>query len=136
MLLPVVLDVCLWTYNTVTGMSAGLLMALLGKSAVTGSFAIIYLYSAELFPTEVRYVCSTTQLDEMVCSILCAIIMYRSIGLGVANVGSRVGGILSSLLPLLVSFTDITSHAENSLNFCPPPPPPCSPAWVQVCLCH
>ena len=62
MLLPVVLDVCLWTSNTVTGMSAGLLMALLGKFSVSGSFAIIHLYSAELFPTEVRYDCVFYQL--------------------------------------------------------------------------
>ena len=29
-------------------------MALVGKFAVAGSFAIIYLFSAELFPTTVR----------------------------------------------------------------------------------
>jgi len=32
-----------------------LVMALLGKFAVAGSFALIYLFSAELFPTKVRY---------------------------------------------------------------------------------
>lgn len=32
-----------------------LVMALVGKFAVAGSFAIIYLFSAELFPTIVRY---------------------------------------------------------------------------------
>lgn len=32
-----------------------LVMALVGKFAVAGSFAIIYLFSAELFPTTVRY---------------------------------------------------------------------------------
>ena len=31
-----------------------LVMALVGKFAVAGSFAIIYLFSAELFPTTVR----------------------------------------------------------------------------------
>ena len=31
-------------------------LALLGKMAVSGSFAVLYMYSAELFPTEVRYV--------------------------------------------------------------------------------
>lgn len=31
-------------------------LALLGKMAVTGSYCALYLFSAELFPTEVRYV--------------------------------------------------------------------------------
>ena len=39
------------------GASAGIKtsLALLGKMAVAGSFGVVYLYSAELFPTEVRY---------------------------------------------------------------------------------
>ena len=36
------------------GEAVKLVLALLGKCAVTGSFSIIYLYSAELFPTQVR----------------------------------------------------------------------------------
>ena len=35
--------------------SLTLSLALLGKCAVTSSFCIITLYSAELYPTEVRY---------------------------------------------------------------------------------
>ena len=66
---------CTTTLDPVVGVNESLeiVLALLGKSAVTGSFAIIYLYSAELFPTEVRYdvVCSTTELNEMICCILC-----------------------------------------------------------------
>ena len=92
---------CTTTLDPVVGVNESLeiVLALLGKSAVTGSFAIICLYSAELFPTEVRYVCSTTQLGlfYFVCYV------YRSIGLGVASVGARVGGILSPLVLLLVS---------------------------------
>ena len=38
------------------GESVGLVLSLLGKCAVAGSFCIIYLYTAELFPTEVRCV--------------------------------------------------------------------------------
>ena len=30
-------------------------LALLGKMAVSGSYCVLYLFSAELFPTEVRY---------------------------------------------------------------------------------
>ena len=36
------------------GLKSGL--ALLGKAAVAASFTLVYLYSAELFPTEVRYI--------------------------------------------------------------------------------
>ena len=43
-------------------MSIKLVLALLAKSAVAASFAVIYLYSAELFPTQVRYVVYTCLL--------------------------------------------------------------------------
>lgn len=36
------------------GESVRLLLAMLGKCAVASSFCVIYLYTAELFPTEVR----------------------------------------------------------------------------------
>ena len=35
--------------------SLTLFLALFGKCAVSGSFCVIYLFTAELFPTEVRY---------------------------------------------------------------------------------
>ena len=46
----------LWALGHWAGMgeSMKLVLSLLGKCAVTGSFSVIYLYSAELFPTEVR----------------------------------------------------------------------------------
>jgi MFS family permease len=72
----------LWALGHLAGMgeSVKLILALLGKCAVSGSFSIIYLYSAELFPTEVR-----------------------SLGLGVVSVASRLGGVISPLILLLSS---------------------------------
>ena len=50
------------------GESIQILLALLGKSAVSASFAIIYLYSAELFPTEVRYIYMIVHMSIIVCN--------------------------------------------------------------------
>ena len=36
------------------GESVRLVVALLGKCSVAASFSVVYLYSAELFPTEIR----------------------------------------------------------------------------------
>ena len=44
----------LTSFSIDMGEAVKLVLALLGKCAVTGSFSIIYLYSAELFPTQVR----------------------------------------------------------------------------------
>ena len=65
----------------ITGNSEALKMtvALIGKFAVGGSFSVIYIYSAELFPTQVR-----------------------NIGVGVASIGARLGGIFSPIVLLLV----------------------------------
>ena len=41
-------------YLTDMGGSVGLGLALLGKCSVAASFSVIYLYSAELFPTQNR----------------------------------------------------------------------------------
>ena len=54
--------------------------ALIGKFAVAGSFGLIYLYTAELFPTQVR-----------------------NLGVGVTSIGARLGGMLSPVVLLLVS---------------------------------
>jgi len=51
----------------------GLIVSVLGKFFVTGAFAVIYLYAAELFPT-----------------------MLRQTGLGSSSMWARVGSILSS----------------------------------------
>jgi hypothetical protein len=60
------------------GESVRLLVALLGKCSVAASFSVIYLYSAELFPTEIR-----------------------NLALGVVSISARIGGILTPLLLLM-----------------------------------
>ena len=54
--------------------------AMIGKMCISGSFAIIYLYSAELFPTCVR-----------------------SIGIGTGSTCARIGGLIAPFLAELVS---------------------------------
>ena len=60
--------------------SLGAPVAMLGKFAVAGAFAVIYLFTTELFPTEVR-----------------------NIGLGVSTVGARLGGIFAPIVLMAVS---------------------------------
>ncbi|CAI8008236.1 Solute carrier family 22 member 15 [Geodia barretti] len=55
-----------------------LTLALAGKCAVANSFCALYLFSAELFPTEVR-----------------------SLGMGVVSVASRLGGIMSPIILIM-----------------------------------
>ncbi|CAI8008238.1 Solute carrier family 22 member 15 [Geodia barretti] len=60
------------------GESVRLVVALLGKCSVAASFSVVYLYSAELFPTEIR-----------------------NLGLGVVSISARIGGILTPLILLM-----------------------------------
>ena len=62
------------------GDSPKIVLAMVGKFAIAGSFALVYLYTAELFPTQVR-----------------------NIGAGVSTIGARLGGIFSPIVLLLVS---------------------------------
>ncbi|XP_072019582.1 organic cation transporter protein-like [Amphiura filiformis] len=55
-------------------------IAMLGKFCITATFAIVYVYSAEVFPTVVR-----------------------SAGIGIASMSSRIGGIIA---PLILIFGD------------------------------
>ena len=48
-----IVQYCTWPAGG--GGTMKLVMALVGKFAVSGSFALTYLFSAELFPTQVRY---------------------------------------------------------------------------------
>ena len=57
----------------------GPVVAFFGKFAVSAAFCVMYLYTAELYPTQVR-----------------------NIGLGLCSVGARLGGILSPIVLLSV----------------------------------
>ncbi|KAK7072771.1 hypothetical protein SK128_009599 [Halocaridina rubra] len=56
-------------------------LSLVGKFGIAAAFAIVYVYSAEIFPTE-----------------------YRSVGIGACSMCARVGGILA---PFIASTADI-----------------------------
>ena len=77
-----------------------LTLALAGKCAVANSFCALYLFSAELFPTEVRY---TIMLWLVLYRHCMVILLYRSLGMGVVSVASRLGGIMSPIILIMVS---------------------------------
>jgi len=57
-----------------------MILSLIGKLAVSTSLALLYVYTSELFPTEVR-----------------------NKGLGVSSVAARIGGVLAPFVTSLVS---------------------------------
>ena len=62
---------------------------------MSGAFGVAYLYTTELFPTQVR-----------------------NQALGVASIGARLGGILSPIVIMTVSSTiTIELHNTNGLSF-------------------
>ncbi len=71
----------LFYIRTCSGSDAApkIVLAMVGKFAIAGSFGLVYLYTAELFPTEVR-----------------------NIGAGLSTIGARLGGILSPIILFLV----------------------------------
>ncbi|XP_072018558.1 organic cation transporter protein-like [Amphiura filiformis] len=66
---------CTLFFEPGTAMTA---IAMLGKFCITGTFSIVFIYSAEMFPTVVR-----------------------SAGVGISSMASRVGGILAPLILIL-----------------------------------
>ncbi|XP_059172875.1 organic cation transporter protein-like [Physella acuta] len=67
-----ILSGCLPTEESSTIETVSVVLAMLGKFGITASYAIIYLMAAELFPT-----------------------VIRNIGMGVASMSARIGGILA-----------------------------------------
>ena len=73
-------------------------MAFTGKFFISGSFSVIYTYTAELFPTTVR-----------------------TIGLGLGSLGGGLGGviapyILSLQVMLNIFFSDLILNKESDSN--------------------
>merc|ERR1711988_1754981 len=56
-------------------------LAMIGKFGITGCFGSVFLYAPELYPTTVR-----------------------SLGIGIASVGSRVGNLVSPQTELIMDF--------------------------------
>lgn len=71
---------CLLFYFVFAGKVYTTAIITVGKFCISGSFAIIYNYSAELFPTVVR-----------------------NTGMGIATVFARLSGSMTPLISLLVS---------------------------------
>ena len=67
-------------------------VAVLGRSSISASFAVIYMYTAEVYPT-----------------------FLRSTGVGICSTISRIGGILSPFLMKLVNCHQ--SYSDINLNF-------------------
>lgn len=80
------ISVCLILFSdTQAGSISATTVVMLGKFFVAGSFAIVYNYTAELFPTVVR-----------------------NTALGIGSMGARLSGALTPLITLLVSYQLIT----------------------------
>jgi len=62
-------------------------LTMIGKAAITYSYALIYLYTPEIYPTVVR-----------------------GAGLGVASMMSRIGGVVAPLIADLVSRSLFSTH--------------------------
>ena len=77
LVLKMTLDITFVYLDTSSSWQVG--VAMMGKFAVAGSFGFVYLYTAELFPTQVR-----------------------NLGVGMTSIGARIGGILAPMVLLLV----------------------------------
>lgn len=93
-------DMSFWFAETVAGSNAVITIVMFGKFFIAGSFAIIYNYTAELFPTVVR-----------------------NTALGVGSMCARLSGALTPLISLLVSVNAIQNLigcSEKGFSSCDP----------------
>ena len=75
-------------------------LTMIGKAAITYSYALIYLYTPEIYPT-----------------------VIRGAGLGIASMMARIGGVVAPLIADLVSqllFFHIIPHCLTSFFSCFP----------------
>lgn len=81
------------------------LMWLIGKSSITGTFASIFVFGAELFPTTLR-----------------------TLGLGLCSVASKIGGVLAPYIRLAVPSPSPRPKPTIGLPCRAPCPRPCPPS--------
>jgi len=86
----VLTQLCLFPAHAAT---VRLVLGLASKLASAGVFAVIYVYTTEIFPTPLR-----------------------TIALGTSSTVARVGAIIASFIPLLVSFKYVSSSQVSTFS--------------------
>jgi OCT family organic cation transporter-like MFS transporter 4/5 len=103
-------------------------LSMIGKLSITASYGIIYIFSAEIFPTPIRNVAvGASSMSARVGGILCPYLnmlgeYWRPLPLIVYGVFAFSGGLLSLLLPetlnrqLPETIEDGENYDKKSLN--------------------